>query len=127
MDLNDERGVVLGWLVKLVVFLSVLGLVLFELGAITVNYFGLDTSADDIAVAVSTVAQAGTSSEAQLQEEARIRAKDVGAKLVDLKLNEQQQTLKIVLTRKASTLLLHQIDPIKGWGKATVTAESGTQ
>ena len=127
MDLNDERGVVLGWLIKVVVVLSILGVVLYEIGAITVNYFGLDTSADDIAIALSTRTQEETPTEAELMEQAKREARVVEAKLVRLKVNPENQTMTIVLRRKASTLILHEIPGIKDWAKATVTGKSGTQ
>jgi hypothetical protein len=127
MNARDESGVVLGWLVKVVAVLSVLGLVLYELGAVTVNYFGLDTSADDIAVSLSSKVIDSPIDEAGLRNLGKTMAKDVGAKLVRLELDDRQQTLSIVLTRKASTLVVDRIPPLKGWAKATVTGKSGTE
>ena len=124
--LRDERGVVLSWLVKIVVFLSVLGLVLFEIGAVTFNYFGLDTSADDIAIALSTRTQEQTPTEAELTAQAKTEARVVGAKLVRLKLDPRDHTVTIVLKRKASTLVLDEIPGLKDWATATVTGKSGT-
>lgn len=127
MNLADERGVLVGWLIRIVVVLSVFGLVLYELGAITVNYFGLDTSADDIAVQLSGRVIGSQMTETDLRNLAETMARDVGARLRRLKLDDQAQTVSIVLTRKASTLVVDRIPPIKGWAKATVTGKSGTE
>lgn len=127
MSLRDDSGIVLAWVVKIFVVLSVLGLVLYEIGAITFNYFGLATSADDIAIAVSSQQDGLSANKAELKEQVRIRAKTVGAKVVSVKLHQQDQSLTIVLARKASTLIIDEIPSIKGWAKATATGKSGTE
>lgn len=127
MNLRDQRGIILGWVIRIAVVLSVLGLFLYELGAITVNYFGLDTSADDIAVKLSSRVIDSPITETDLRNLGKTMARDVGAKLTRLKLDGAERTLSIVLTRKASTLLIDRIPAIEGWAKATVTGVSGTE
>ena len=51
MNLSDERGILVSWLVKLLLGLAIAGLLLFEVGAIAVNTFTLSSSANDIAIA----------------------------------------------------------------------------
>ena len=52
--LRDEQGVVVAWLVRLVLGLAVAGVILFDAAALVINYFGLDSAADEMAVAVAT-------------------------------------------------------------------------
>ena len=54
--LRDERGIVSGWLVRIVLGLAVSGVILFDAAALVINYFGLDSTADEMAVALSTQA-----------------------------------------------------------------------
>jgi hypothetical protein len=127
MKLDDDSGVVLTWLVKVLFFLSALGLIVYEIGAVTVNFLGLDASADDIAVRLSSATQQEPKNEAQLKERAKVLAKDIGARLVRLKLKPRDHTLTIVLTRRAPTLVIDKIPPLEGWAKATVSGKSGTE
>src|SRR5688572_31019160 len=53
MPISNERGVIISWLVKLVLTLAVIGVIVFDFGSIAVNYFTLDSAADDAAVALS--------------------------------------------------------------------------
>jgi hypothetical protein len=56
---RDESGIIVSWFVKVGIFLAVVGVILFDAGSIVVNAFTLDSTADEIAIAVSlTVDQA---------------------------------------------------------------------
>ena len=52
--LRDERGVVTGWFVRVLLALAIAGVILFDAAALVINYFGLDSTADEMAVALVT-------------------------------------------------------------------------
>ena len=130
MDLSDERGILVSWLVKLVLGLAVAGLVLFEAGAIAVNAFTLSSTASDIAIAVSTsAAQSGGAgpNTSQLEIEAKDLAKEAGARLVSLKVDTSQRIVYVTLRRRADTLIIQRFNAIEGWGRATSEGQAGYQ
>src|SRR3712207_6728399 len=58
MNVRDERGVVVSWLLKILLVLSILGVIIFDAASILVNIFTLDSSAKDTAIAVSLAVEA---------------------------------------------------------------------
>jgi hypothetical protein len=130
MNLTDERGVVVSWLVRLVLGLAVAGLVLFEVGAIAVNTFTLSSTANDIAIALSTsAAQSGAAGpdENQLQSEGEELAKAADAKLVSIEIDTSERVVHVTLRRRADTLLVQRFSAIKDWGRATADGQAGYQ
>src|SRR5687768_10318967 len=78
----DERGFIVSWLVKLAIGFALTALVLYEAGAIGVNFFTLDSTADDIAVKLSVGMSPGqTPRQADLEAEAGALAQEAGARL----------------------------------------------
>ena len=129
MNLSDERGVLVSWLVRLVIGLAIAGVILFEAGAIAVNTFTLSSTASDIAVALSTSAaqSGGNPSDSQLEIEARDLAKEAGAKVVSIELDRNARVVHVTLRRRADTLLIQHFDAISGWGRATAEGQAGYQ
>lgn len=130
MDLRDERGIIVSWLVKLAVGLAIVGVVLFDAGAIAVNAFTLSSTADDIANALATsVQQSGTASvnQNQLEDQAQELADDAGAKLVSVTVDTNARIVKVRLRRRADTLIVRRVDPISSWGRSTADGQSGYQ
>lgn len=130
MTLSDERGIVIGWLVKLGLGLAIAALVLFEVGAVAVNTFTLSSTANDIAIALSTsAAQSGAAgpNENQLQTEAKGLAKDAGAKLVAIEIDTTERIVYVTLRRKANTLLVQRFNATEGWARATAEGQAGYQ
>jgi hypothetical protein len=130
MDLRDERGILVSWLVRLLLGLAVAGLVLFEVGAIAVNTFTLSSTASDIAVAVSTTAAssgAAGPNEGQLLSEAKELAKEAGARLVTLEVDRTDRVVHVTLRRRADTLIVQRFSAIEGWGRATAEGQAGYQ
>jgi hypothetical protein len=130
MDLSDERGILVSWLVKLLLGLAVAGLILFEVGAIAVNTFTLSSTANDIAIELTTaVTQSGslTPNESQLQGQARDLAKEAGARLVALDIDSTERTVHVTLRRRADTLVIQRFSAIEGWGRATADGQAGYQ
>lgn len=120
---SDERGLIVSWLVRLVLVFAVMGVLLYDAGSILVNYFTLGSTADDIAIEVSTDTIAGEShfNQKVFEDQARRLAKDSGARLLQFDITDEG-TVKLKLRRKASTLVVGRISAISGWARATAEA-----
>ncbi|MDQ5874734.1 MAG: hypothetical protein M3526_05070, partial [Actinomycetota bacterium] len=88
--LKDERGVIVDWLARTVLFLALLGLVLFDGTSAAVNYLSLQGVADETAAAVSAdLTGSSNPTEAQIAEEAAALAAEHGARLVKAEMDSQ--------------------------------------
>ena len=126
--MKDDRGVVINWLVKLLVGLAIGGVILFDAGAIIVNFFGLDGAADEIANQMATDLSAeGVSNpdEHALKLEAKKEARKRDAKLTKFDI-DAKGALHIRLKRTASTLVVSRIPFIEDWGTATAEGKAAT-
>lgn len=113
-----------GWLIKLAIGFLFVAVVVFDGGSILVNYFTLDSTADEIAVQLTTNMQPGTIRVETLQPEAEKLATAAGARLVDLRI--EGNILFVKLRRRADTLVVGRIDPIADWARATTEGQAGT-
>lgn len=125
--LRDERGILVGWLVRLALGFAVVAVILFDVGSISVNFFNLDSTANEIAVAVALDADHRRTLPQQpaLEVKARELAKAADARLVSLALEDR--TVIVTLRRRADTLVVDRIGPIRDWGLATADGRSATQ
>ena len=132
---QNEQGIIADWLVKLVIGMAVFGVILFDVGAILVNFFTLDSAADDVAVAVSTDVGAGEVNQFTDQEifemvkevvaspdngvqDARVLRRGTGI--------DEEGTITIRLRRVANTLVVGRIGAIEDWAQATTNGRAGT-
>ncbi|MGH2752841.1 MAG: hypothetical protein ACRDLB_00250 [Actinomycetota bacterium] len=128
--IRDERGIIGSWLLKLLVVTSIVGVILFDAGSIAVNFFGLDATADDVAVSLANrVSQSSgrSISPAQLEAEAKVLAKDADARLVAVQFDDQNNVVSVTLRRNANTLIVGRVGPIEDWARATAEAKADTQ
>ena len=131
---RDERGVIVNWLVKLVLGLAVLGVIVFDFGSIAVNYFTLDSAADDAAVALSLAIETddfGTNDAQVVQAAETLIASDDSlagdARVIVRRTHvDEDGVIHITLRRAADTLLVDQIDAIRQWGVATAEGSAST-
>ena len=132
---QNEQGIIADWLVKLVIGMVVFGVILFDVGAILVNFFTLDSAADDVAVAISTDVGAGEVNQFTDQEilkmvkevvaspdngvqDARVLRRGTGI--------DEEGTITIRLRRVANTLVVGLIGAIEDWAQATTNGRAGT-
>ncbi len=121
---KDERGLVVAWLVKLVIGFVIAGVILFDAGSIIVNYVTLESTARDIAVAVTTeAAQANVVNQSTVTLAAKELAEESNVRLLDATL-DQEGRVHIKIRRKADTLIVGRIGPLEDWTRATVEAEA---
>lgn len=138
---KNERGVIVGWLLKMLIGLAIGGVILYDTGSIAVNFFGLDSAADEVANVVATELAAGTPTAGDLQSlevcrrrptanrycellQRRVRKHD--ARLLGAHI-DQQGTLKVRLRRTADTLVVSRIGFIEDWATATTEGKASTK
>ena len=123
---SDESGVVLSWLIRVLIGLALFGLVIFDAGSVAVNYFGLDSRADEIAFDAAELFDGpGTPSQRVLEDEVRKLARESKARTLEVIVAEDK--LRIKIRRHASTLVVSRIGFMKKWGIATVEGSAGIQ
>ncbi len=132
---SDERGLVVAWLVRVVLGLAILGVVLFDAGSIVVNFFSLDGTADEVAVAVATDLATGVDAVPNLEcnrrsrdplcRKAYLTAREKGVRITSARF-DQDGVFHVELKRTADTLIVERIGPIEDWGTATASAQADT-
>lgn len=122
--MSDERGVIVGWFGKMLIGFIVLGVVIYDGGSIMVNFFTLDSRADEIAVELTTGVTPGSLSLSTIEPRAREAAREAGARLISVTI--EGSIVHVTLRRKASTLLVGRIGPLEDWTRATADGQAGT-
>lgn len=140
MDLStwarDERGLVLAWLVRIAVGLALLAVVVFDAGAIVVNFFSVDSAADEVALAVAAdVVGGGRDAVPNLRcrprsadptcREVYAVARDKGVEVVSASF-DADGVFHVEVRRTAETLVVGRIGPIEDWATATAGAQADT-
>lgn len=120
---RNELGQVANWLVKIVVVLLVVGLVVIEAGGVIAARLTVSDAANnaakDAAFAIKT-----RGIQVDPEEAARERAKTEGAEFVSIAYDQVAQTVTVTLRRKARTVVIQNIGPLK---KYTVAQASSTR
>ena len=132
--IDNERGVVVSWLLKMLVGFTIAAIVVFDGGSILVNFFTLDSAADDTAIALSLAIepdQFGTN-----DEEVYLAAKELvaggttgaaGAKVVRSGTNvDEEGIIHVKLKRFADTIVIKRIKAIRKWALATGEGQAST-
>lgn len=131
----DETGIIVSWLVRVALFLAVIGVIGFDIGSIVVNNVTLSSSADEVAIRVSIsvtqatgglfpdtriydMAVAEVESENDGIEGARVLRKGTGI--------DDEGIVHIRLRRRAETLVTDLIGPLEKYTVATGSGQAGT-
>jgi hypothetical protein len=120
---RNDRGLIVNWLIKLIIGFALLAIVIYDGGSIVINFFTLDSKADEIAVQLTTNIGPNDLVESTLRAEALTLAKDAGARLVDLRV--EGNIVFVTLRRRADTMVIGRIGLIKDWTRATAEGQSG--
>lgn len=133
--LRDESGIVVAWLLRVVIGLALVGVVVFDAGAIAINFFSLDGAADEVAVEVSTDLATGADVTPNLKCRRRSAdpacrvvyevAREKGVRVVSAHF-DQEGIFHVELERTADTLIVQHIDAIADWAKASASAQADT-
>ena len=121
---RDERGLIVGWFGKMLVAFIVVGVTIYDGGSILVNFFTLDSRADEIAVELTTGVAPGSLSLTSIEPQAREAARASGARLVSVTI--EGNIVHVTLRRQASTLVVGRIGPLEDWTRATADGQAGT-
>ena len=122
---TDERGLITGFVIRMVLGLVIAGVVLFDLGAVAVNFFSVDQTAGKVAEAISeqiATNELDPSNPRAVRKEARRLAKEDGAKLIELEASRTGVTIS--LEKEAPTLIVKRVPAFRDWGKATAEARA---
>lgn len=125
---TDERGLITGFVIRMVLGLVIAGMVLFDLGALAVNFFSVDQTAGIVAEAIAeqiATDELDPFDPRAVRKEARKLAKEGGAKLIEFEASRSSVTIK--LEKEARTLIVKRVPAFRDWGRATAEARaSGT-
>jgi hypothetical protein len=131
---RDESGIIVSWFLKVALFLAVVGVILFDVGSIVVNAFTLDSSADEIAIAVSLTVDtqpitAWTDPEVLELARTELKASGVeGARVLrkGTTVEPESGVVHIRLRRRASTFVTKYISFLEKYTIATGNGQAGT-
>ena len=121
---RDERGMIVGWFGKVMVAFIIVGVVIYDGGSILVNFFTLDSRADEIAVELTTGVTPGSLNLTSIEPQAREAARASGARLISVTI--EGNIVHITLRRRASTLIVGRIGLLEDWTRATADGQAGT-
>lgn len=121
---RDERGFVVGFFVRLAIFLALVGLVVIEGGAGLWARFQVKDAADSAAVqAADQLKTTGSADAARAAAEDFIARRDPAIRLRSFEV-DHEGTVRLVLRKKANTVLVQHIGFLEGWQIATATGEA---
>lgn len=132
---RDESGLILGWFLRVGLFLLAIGVVLFDVGSIVVNTVTLSSAAEDVAIAVSIQVDELPSSNVpdfEIYELAKEVVADeangvAGARVIRKGTHiDDSGIIYVRIRRKADTLFTHLIGPLKKHTIAIVDGQAGT-
>jgi hypothetical protein len=124
---QDERGVIVTWMARIVVWFAIVGVLLFDVSAIMVNYVGLESSTRDVAnsLAREIAQERSPSNQTQLVASARSLTRAAGARLMNVRI-DPEGVLHVRTKRSANTLIVSRVEALREWGRATATARAAT-
>lgn len=122
--LADERGLIVGWFAKLAIGFVVLAVAIYDGGSILVNFFTLDSRADEIAIELTTGVTPGSLTLASVEPRAREAARASGARLISVTI--EGNTVLLTIRRRASTLVVGRIGPLESWTRATAEGRASS-
>lgn len=118
---RERGGIVTGWLVRLILSLAVLGLGLYEAGAVIVAHIAADQVSSEAAREAGAVFGT-TNRKTPAREAAADIAARSGATLESVEFVRDEVVLATV-TKTAPTLILGRIGFFKKWTTATATGK----
>jgi len=120
MTVRERGDIVIGWLLKLVISLAIVGLVAFEGGAIVVARVQADGTANDVANEAAIVYARGANAEAA-EKAAEAEAAHAGVTLVRFDVAPDGRSISVTVEKDAKTLVLQRISATRSWTEARST------
>ena len=137
-QVRNEKGIVVDWLIKAIIAFAIGGVILYDTGKIAINFFGLDSGADEIANQIAQDVAAGDFDPAEIQglnsctrrptnhvlcTEIQKKVKEKDARLLKVSVDVQQK-LTIRIRRTAGTLVVERVSWIEDWATSTAEGEA---
>lgn len=120
--MHDERGDIIGsWLVQLLVVMSLVGLVGYELLSIAITSVTLDGDAEQIADAAAD-AYGRDQDDDEALAAAQAEADQRGATVSDLAVDDD--VVVVTVTKPTPTLVIHRIPGLQGTADVSATRRS---
>jgi hypothetical protein len=116
----DERGIVINWLVKVVLVFTIVGLVLFEVGAVVVARATADSTAGKAAEDAGFRFR-DTHDIDIAREVAKVRVENEGAELISYEVDAQGERNTVSVRKKAKTLFIQRIGRLEKYTVANAT------
>lgn len=135
MKTTDESGIIVSWFVRVGLVLAVIGVVGFDVGSIVVNEVTLDSSAEEVAIAVSLTLSESTATnvaDTQIYDMAVAVVQDDTEGVADARVVrkgteiDDAGNVHIRLRRRADTLVTKLVGPLKRYTVATGDGQAGT-
>ena len=124
--MNDRGDIVLGWLTKLVVILSVFGVIAFDAISLGTAYFQVEDRASTAARAASDTHRAGGHPDVQAAYDAALAEVVEHGDTIDPQTFtvSPQGEVTLTLHRTAPTLVMEQIAPLRQWAEIERTVSA---
>lgn len=120
--MRGERGdIISGWLVQLLVFMAVVGLLGYEVLSLAITSLTLDGDAEQVAD-VASDAYGRDENDRASRDAATAEAETRGAELVDLVVDGDW--VEVTVVKDAPTLVVHRIPGLDGLGDVAATRRS---
>lgn len=120
MNARSRGDIVIGWLVKLLVSIAIVGLVAFEAGAVVVTRVTAESTANDIASeAAFAVGRGGGSQDAE--DAAVAEAAKHGVVLVEVSVSPERDTVSVTIEKTVKTMILQRLSWTKSWTIVRIT------
>lgn len=117
---DQTAQIVTGWLIKVVLVLTVLGLLGFEVvGVLIAKASSADVAR--LAAQESGFRYRDTQNVREAEKTARDYAAKEGAEFVSIGVDPRADTLSVTIRKKAKTLFIHNIGPLEKYTVATAT------
>ncbi|MHB8510792.1 MAG: hypothetical protein ACYDCC_01320 [Actinomycetota bacterium] len=121
--LSQRGGIITSWLLKLVIFLAILGVLAFEVGAVVVATVNVDSVADAAATEAATTF-GNTHNVDEARAAAAEKCKEGGASLISFSVSSDQRVVTVTAQKTAKTLFIQKIGFLRRFvvSKATHSA-----
>jgi len=111
-SLLSESGLIVSWLVRLLVFIALAGLVVTEIGSVLLARYNAAEAAS-AAAADAAFAVRAKGIEGRPEDRAQAIAESKGCRLLSVSIDKAAQTVSVKVEKIAPTFLIKRIGPLK--------------
>lgn len=119
---DDAGGIITGWLMQMLVFMAVVGVLVYEIGSIGVTAVGLDDISRDVARAAA-LNYRETRNLAKATAAAQERAEEFEVQIV-VGPEVDDGDVVVTVSEQAPTLLVHRVGFLEDFSRPSVTGRA---